>query len=200
MKIVDWGILAALVLPVAACGQHERKLAPKSKTWAELCVVRQGVHVTQPGGKERAPYLHERLVDGEAVRLDESGLAWLRRDGGATLLVRGPAKLKLYSGSVELDSGRVFVDAPRKTELVTPAGPLHLSKVRSSIDVANGGATNAYVLAGEVHASDETRARAGELLTLTKGAKTKVAPELVGRTGRADSRPPIAWRNQRPSA
>jgi Ca-activated chloride channel family protein len=179
MKIVDWGVLAALVLPVAACGQHERKLAPKSKTWAELRVVRHGVHVTLPGGKERAPYLHERLVDGEAVRLDADGLAWLRRDGGATLLVRGPASLKLYSGSVELDSGRVFVDAPRKTELVTLAGPLHLSKVRSSIDVTKGGATSAYVLAGEVRAGDETRARAGELLTLAKGARTKVAPELV---------------------
>ncbi len=179
MKIVEWGLLAVLVLPAAACGQQGRKLAPRSKTWAELRVVRHGVHVTLPGGKERAPYLHERLVDGEAVRLDADGLAWLRRDGGATLLVRGPASLKLYSGSVELDSGRVFVDAPRKTELMTPAGPLHLSKVRSSIDVTKGGATSAYVLAGEVRAGDETRARAGELLTLAKGARTKVAPELV---------------------
>ncbi len=177
--MVKWALLACVLLAVGACGQRERPLAPRSQTWAELRVVRRGVRVTPPGEKERDPYLHERLVDGEAIRLDAGGLAWLRRDAGATLLVSGPASLKLYSDSVRVESGRVFVDAPRTTEVATPAGPLHLSKVRASIDVAEGGATSAYVLAGEVRAGDEVRGRAGELMTLAKGAKTKVTPELV---------------------
>src|SRR5687767_13548855 len=90
-------LIAALWL-LSACGSPERPLAPKSQTWAELRTVRRAVAVTPPGQKERPPYPRERLVDGEKVRVEAGGLAWLRRDGGATLLVRGPAALTLYSG------------------------------------------------------------------------------------------------------
>jgi Ca-activated chloride channel family protein len=168
-------ILFAAFWLLSACGQPERPLAPKSQTWAELRTVRRAVAVTPPGQKERPPYPRERLVDGEKVKVEAGGLAWLRRDGGATLLVRGPAALTLYANSIELESGRVFVDTPSgpATELATPLGKLQLARVRASLDVSDAG-TEAYVLDGEVRVSDAVRVRAGERLTAQKGGTPKV--------------------------
>ncbi len=177
----------ALVFPglLTACREPERPLLPRSQTWAELRTVRREVVVAPPGEASRPPYPRERLVDGEVVQVRENGLAWLRRDGGATLLVRGPAELVLHSDVIEIKHGRVFVDTPASitTELSTPTGPLHLSHVRASIDVAQkDGATDVYVLAGEVRTDGAARATAGEqlLLAQTKGGPTaKTSPVLT---------------------
>ncbi len=118
------------------------------------------------------------------MSVSPEGLAWLRRDGGATLLVRGAAELTLLSSAVEIGAGRVFIDTPAglTTEIVTPSGPLHLAHVRASIDVSKA-ATEVYVLSGEVRAEGSlTRAAlAGERLTLTgtgKDARAAIAPVL----------------------
>jgi Ca-activated chloride channel family protein len=170
-------VLAALALLAAAlpgCGTKEQRLVPRSQTWAELRVVRRGITVTPPGEAERAPYPRERLVDGEAIAVREGGLGWLRRDGGATLLVRGPARLVLHADALEIAEGRVFIDTPEAgtTRLTTPGGPIHLAHVRASIDAhEKEGSTEAYVLAGEVRAS-ATHAAAGDRLRLVKGEAT----------------------------
>lgn len=175
-RLVWWVFLLGTLW---GCGRDERQLAPKTQTWAELRTVRRGVFVTPPGGEERAPYARERLVDGESVRLEPGALAWLRRDGGATLLVRGPGKLRLFTDYIAVDSGRVFVDTPAPMQLDTPAGRLHLARVRSSIEVGPDGATEAYVLDGELRAPGELRARAGERLQVDEGGAGNVLPQLV---------------------
>src|SRR5687767_8096482 len=86
-------LLILVLLTAPSCGGRERRLEPRSKTWAELRVVRRGVSVVLPGEAQRDPYPRERLVDGATVHVRQGGLAWLRRDGGATLLVRGPAEI-----------------------------------------------------------------------------------------------------------
>jgi tetratricopeptide (TPR) repeat protein len=172
--------VAGLAL-LTACQRAEERLQPRSLTWAELRTVRSAVLVTPPGEGERNTYLKERLADGAKVRVEAGGLAWLRRDGGATLLVRGPARLTLRARSIAVDEGRVFVDTPKgsSNELSTPAGKLTLAAVRASITVPAQGAPKAYVLSGEVRAgADQRRARAGEELTLESGGKAKVAPVL----------------------
>jgi Ca-activated chloride channel family protein len=176
-------VLALSALPLGACGDDGAKLAPRSQTFAELRTVRRAVTVTVPGEKTRAPYPRERLVDGETVHVETGGLAWLRRDAGITLLVRGPADLRLGRGAIELERGRVFVDTPAGTtaELTTPNGPLHLAHVRASLDVGEGGSTSAYVLAGEIRGEGATRATAGERLVLEGDAghvKAETAPVL----------------------
>ncbi len=177
--------LCAVVLPsmISCGGSHERPLLPRSQTWAELRTIRRAVTVKPPEEGERAPHPRERLVDGEAVHVAGEGLAWLRRDGGATFLVRGPAELLLRSSAVELTEGRVFVDTPSglATELATPAGPLHLAHVRASIDVPPAG-TEVYVLAGEVRTDGQAHAGPGERLVITghgKDAKAETAPVLA---------------------
>ena len=95
-------MLVACATLLLACHRPEEKLQPRSLTWAELRTVRSSVWVTPPGEGERNTYLKERLADGAKIRVDAGGLAWLRRDGGATLLVRGPARVTLRAGSVAL--------------------------------------------------------------------------------------------------
>ncbi|MCK6588764.1 MAG: AgmX/PglI C-terminal domain-containing protein, partial [Polyangiaceae bacterium] len=183
-------LLAALLLPLLAAGCSgggDRRLLPRSQTWAELRTVRRAVTVTPPGEASRDPYPRERLVDGEGVEVANEGLAWIRRDGGATLLVRGPAKLVVRSDSVELSEGRVFIDTPsaETTEIETPSGPLHHAHVRASIDVKpNNGSpvTEAYVLAGEVRTDGAAHAKAGERLLITGkpgSQKAEIAPALA---------------------
>jgi Ca-activated chloride channel family protein len=166
-------------------GSGARPLLPRSLTWAELRTIRRAVTVKPPEEGERAPYPRERLVDGESVKVGAEGLAWLRRDGGATLLVRGPAELVVRADAIELAAGRVFIDTPARltTEIVTPSGPLHLANVRASVDVGKD-ATEVYVLAGEVRTDrSDARARAGERLVLS-GA---------GKEGKATTAPVVAW-------
>ena len=178
--------LSFVVVPSLSCnGAAPRPLLPRSQTWAELRTVRRGVTVTPPGEAERAPHPRERLVDGEAIKVAPEGLAWLRRDGGATLLVHGPAQITLRSDRIDVAEGRVFVDTPAglTAELTTPNGPLHLAHVRASIEVsAAKGTTEAYVLAGEVRTDGTARAASGERLVVTgKGtdARGTAAPALT---------------------
>jgi Ca-activated chloride channel family protein len=168
-----------LLLLLSGCKKADERLKPRSLTWAELRTVRNPVLITPPGDAERSPYPKERLADGSKVRVAAGGLAWLRRDGGATLLVRGPARLTLRERSINIDEGRVFIDTPpgSSSELVTPSGKLTLAAVRASLTVPAQGPSKAYVLSGEVRAA-QGRARAGEELTLEGGGKVKVAPVL----------------------
>jgi Ca-activated chloride channel family protein len=176
--LLAFAALGCLAL-LCSCKNAEERLEPRSLTWAELRAVRNPVLVTPPGESERSTYPHERLVDGAKVRIEAGGLAWLRRDGGATLLVRGPARLTLRARSIGIDEGRVFIDTPpgSTNELVTPSGKLTLAAVRASLNVPAQGAAKAYVLSGEVRA-EQGRARAGEELSLDAGGKVKVTPVL----------------------
>jgi Ca-activated chloride channel family protein len=186
LAVLPLAILAALC-PSCSPSRSEA-LLPRSQTWAELRVVRRGVTVTPPGEAARAPYPRERLVDGEAITVEAGGLGWLRRDGGATLLVRGPAKLVLRADTVEIEAGRVFIDTPESgtTSLVTPGGSLHLAHVRASLDAAPGGATDAYVLAGEVRVDGSAeRAVVGEVL--------HVAARAAGAAPVVTTAPALAW-------
>jgi tetratricopeptide (TPR) repeat protein len=183
-----WLVLLALSPALApsllSCSAApEQPISPRSQTWAELRTVRRSITVTPPNENARAPYPRERVVDGELIEVAAGGLGWLRRDGGATMLVRGPAKLTLRRGVMELAEGRVFVDTPAGViaELSTPNGPLHLSQVRASIEVG-ASSTEAYVLAGEVRSEGDGRASAGERLVVRGKAgasKAERAPALT---------------------
>lgn len=153
------------------------KLAPGALTSAELRMIRRGVTVVPRGESERTPFSRERLGDGAEVRVADGGLAWLRRDGGTTLLVRGPGKIVLDDGVLRVDGGRVFAETPAgQTEtILVPDGSLVLSAVRASVEITEG-KTEAYVLEGEIRVGDVV-ARSGELLHLGAGAPS-VAPAL----------------------
>jgi tetratricopeptide (TPR) repeat protein len=166
-------------LLVASCGPGQRPLSPKSQTWGELRTVRQGVQVQEPGEGKRAPYPRERLVDGEKITIEEGGLAWLRRDGGAKLLVAGPASLEMQRDAIAVKTGKVFVDTPPGiiTDVTTERGALHLSHVRASLEAREDGSVDTYVLSGEVRTETGAFAGPGETLAL-KADKAERLPVL----------------------
>ncbi|MFW5740598.1 MAG: VIT domain-containing protein, partial [Myxococcota bacterium] len=171
--------LATTSVVLGSCGPDARELSPKNKTWAELRTIRQGVQVQEPGDAPRAPYPRERLVDGQRITIEAGGLAWLRRDGGAKLLVAGPALLEMQRDAIEVKSGKVFVDTPPGiiTDIATGRGTLHLSHVRASLEAAEDGTVQSYVLSGEVRTETGAFAGPGEALVL-KADKAERLPVL----------------------
>ncbi|MBI5534228.1 MAG: hypothetical protein HY898_16005 [Deltaproteobacteria bacterium] len=180
-----WLWLSVCVALAISCGPGEQPLAPRSQTWGELRAIRGAVTIAPPNEPDRSLLPRERLTDGASITVPADGLAWLRRDAGATLLVRGPAKLLFRAQDLQIDEGRVFIDSPgdQITVVKTPHDTLHLVRVRASLDVASGGkATEAYVLAGEVRAQQGAHASPGERLILEGQApkpKVSIVPALA---------------------
>jgi vault protein inter-alpha-trypsin-like protein len=189
--IVALGLAVALLS--ASCQRRTSSggLSP-DQTFAELRTIKGALRVSAPGERSRKPYPRERIVEGEAVDVPEGGLAWMRRDGGATWLISGPAKLVVTSGAVELRAGRAFIDGEHgePVSVITPKGRLELSDARASVEVNQQ--VTAYVLRGTARSGDAERASAGECLTLLGDGKvTRTAllswQDWTGGLGTADA-------------
>lgn len=175
-------IILALLVLIVACGPKDKPLAPRNQTFGELRAIRGQLTVTPPGEGKRTLLPRERLIDGTTVDVPSAALAWIRRDAGATLLVRGPAAIQFGADGVTVDQGRVFIDSPgdEVTAIKVPEGWLRLVRVRASIDVAGEGKpSEAYVLSGEVRTDAGTRAGPGERLLLAKDGKATVQPAVA---------------------
>src|SRR6185436_9208052 len=103
--------VGCLLLAAVSCRRETATVVvPHGDTFAELRRVKGDVRVVPPGEPGRVPYPRERISEGESVELAADGLSWIRRDGGAVILVAGPARLTLRAGSLDLTEGRAFVD------------------------------------------------------------------------------------------
>ncbi len=185
--------VGALSTGCRATGQRaQRTQAELGLTMAELRAIKGRVTVESRGSEARSPYPRERLPDGAHVVVDAGGLAWLRRDGGETWLIAGPAEFTLTDSVTKLSAGRAFVDcesAPSVT-VETPRGKLELARARASIDVSQATVT-AYVLRGSARAGEATRATMGEQLAFApNGDVTRTAQiaweDWTGGLGTAD--------------
>ncbi len=100
----------------------------------------------------------DRLIEGERLRAGplhlERGLAVLRFDGGAAVVMQGPTELHLESrGAARLSTGRLTVRAPQEAAgftLRTPANDVVDLGTEFAVVVERGGATELHVLEGEV--------------------------------------------------
>ena len=156
------------LLTFVGCERSTSLSVATGETFAELRAVKGEITVKAPGALARAPLPRERLVEGEQVTLPPGALSWMRRDAGATWLVKGPAQFTVRTGNVELSSGRAFVDteAGPPVAIATPRGPVELSDARASVEVLANKETVIYVLRGTVRAANAGRAGPGELVTL----------------------------------
>lgn len=170
-------LLALLLFCIASgCSRGAAPLVVSAgQTFAELRAVKGDVTVLTSGEAARVPYPRERLAEGTSIALADGGLAWLRRDTGAVLLVDGPARVVARDAAIELTRGRAFVDTSGgpPVRLDTPRGPIELSDARASVEVSADGIASAYVLRGSARSGGADRAGAGELLVLkAQGAPT----------------------------
>lgn len=100
----------------------------------------------------------DRLVEGQRLAAGslqlERGLAVLRFDGGAAVVIEGPTDLDLESrGSARLASGRLTVRAPEEAAgftVHTPASDVVDLGTEFAVVVERGGATELHVLEGEI--------------------------------------------------
>lgn len=153
-------------------------MVAEGDTFAELRGIKGEVRVTPPKESARKPYPRERICQGETIALGPDGLAWIRRDGGAVILVAGPARLTLRADSLDLAAGRAFVDTEGgpPSEIDTPRGALVLSDARASVDAEKDGTVETYVLRGSARSGRGQRAGAGELITeKADGSSTRTA-------------------------
>jgi hypothetical protein len=99
-----------------------------------------------------------RYVEGQRLTAGslhlERGLAVLRFDGGAAVVLEGPTELELVSrGFARLASGRLTVRAPEEAAgftVRTPASDVVDLGTEFAVVVERGGATELHVLEGEV--------------------------------------------------
>ncbi len=173
-------VVFALFFAVGCSRASAKEGVSERLTLAELRSVKGAVLVTPPGEAARRPYRRERLLPGAKVTIPEGGLAWMRRDGGATFLFAGPCEFVLEASATHLSQGRAFVDGEvgDPVAVETPRGRIELADARASVDVKNG-AASAYVLRGSARADNGERATAGELLVLGEGGKVTREPVLA---------------------
>jgi hypothetical protein len=102
--------------------------------------------------------MKDRPVEGQRLPVGpfhlERGLAILRFDGGAAVVVEGPTELEIESrGCARLQSGRLTVRAPKEAAGFTvrsPSSDVVDLGTEFAIMVEHGGATEVHVLEGEV--------------------------------------------------
>ena len=100
----------------------------------------------------------DRLIEGQRLSAGplhlERGLAILRFDGGAAVVLEGPSDLEVESrGCARLDAGRLTVRAPKEAAGFTvrsAASDVVDLGTEFAIMVERGGATEVHVLEGEV--------------------------------------------------
>jgi Ca-activated chloride channel family protein len=150
----------------------------QDQTFAELRTIKGALTVRVKGEAARPPYRRERLVEGEVVELPAGALAWMRRDGGATWLVAGPASLTVHADDVELSAGRAFIDSElgAPVQVSTARGKIELSDARASLELQAGGVASVYVLRGSARAALGGRVGAGEIMTLRPDGSSTRAP------------------------
>ncbi len=186
------GLLTLAIVVWLAEGCH-RTAAPvivsEARTFAELRAIKGDVQVQDTGGSARAPYPRERLAEATELTLADGGLAWLRRDAGAVLLVSGPAHVVMHEENIDLTRGRMFVDTSGgpPVRLNVPHGPkasglVELSDGRTSVEVAEGGAVSVYVLRGGARyavGAASGRAGPGEQLSFDAQGNASIAPVVA---------------------
>ena len=80
---------------------------------ARMPLVLAGGISDEPPLPEIAGQFRERLVDGETVTVGAEGVAWIRRDAGATFLVRGLRAIADFEAELQLEPGAWRVQSLR---------------------------------------------------------------------------------------
>lgn len=156
---------------------------------ARLELAAGEVTVDEGAGSERA-YSGSALHAGARVAASEGARALLRLSDGSAVFLRGGAKLSLSDGSVKLDAGEVWIDAP-PTERKPPVhrlGDVEVSAVDAGLSLKVEGGTSkvAATIAATIYVArglavvtspaGRVEVSAGEQASVAAGKAPAVAP------------------------
>lgn len=177
---------ASLALVLAACGGGG-PTAPPAPTVATADVVRGAMTLSREGTTELVEG-RARVETGATVATGPDGRGALSLDSGAWVLVDRASSLLAELGRVQLESGRVWVDASQSEQTVIDTAALHLVAHDATLAVSiEGGETVVYVGSGEVaftavgatgDGAEGTVAQ-GETLRGVAGQAPRLAPEAM---------------------
>jgi tetratricopeptide (TPR) repeat protein len=173
--------LCVFVWVLAACSSATDIDVKGGETFAELRLIKGEAQVSADDQAPRNPYPRERLTQGQSVVLQPGALVWMRKDGGATWLISGPAELTLQATTIAAKHGRFFADTEQgePVTLDTPRGPVTLRSARASVDVNQDGSVQVYALRGETRFGSTGHLTPGEELTWKSNAEPRVAPAVT---------------------
>jgi tetratricopeptide (TPR) repeat protein len=178
--------VCTIVAALAACGGTVPTADPQP-TVASAEIVRGTMTLARDGVSE-AVEGRARVETGQRVETAADGRGALSLDSGAWVLVDRSSALTLELGRVQLESGRVWIDASQSDETVIDTAAIHLVAHDATLAVAiDGASTRVYVGSGEVaftavgatgDGAEGTVAQ-GESLTASAGQAPSLAPEAM---------------------
>ncbi|MFO0709035.1 MAG: AgmX/PglI C-terminal domain-containing protein [Sandaracinus sp.] len=172
---------------LAGCGSAPPSSSAPQATVATAELVRGTMTLSRDGNSE-AVAGPLRVETGQRVETGADGRGSLSLDSGAWALVDRSSALTLELGRVQLESGRIWIDASQSDETVIDTAALHLVAHDATLAVAiSEGVTSVYVGSGEVaytavgasgDGAEGTVAQ-GESLRATAGQAPTLAPEAM---------------------
>ena len=179
--------LVTVIALLAACSGASPPPTTPQPTVATADIVRGAMTLTREGSSETVSG-RARVETGATVATGADGRGALSLDSGAWVLLDRSASVVVELGRLQLDAGRVWIDASQSDQTVIDTATLHLVAHDATLAVAIvDGATRVYVGSGEVaytalgftgDGADGTVAQ-GESLTSSAGQAPALAPEAM---------------------
>lgn len=179
-------LCVAASLAALGCGGRGPTADP-APTAATADVVRGTMTLTREGATEEVAG-RARVESGATVAVADGSRGALSLDSGAWMLVDRSSSVVVELGRVQLDAGRVWVDASQSEQTTLDTTALHLVAHDAALAVAiEGDETVVYVGAGEVaftavgvtgEGAEGTVAQ-GETLRARAGQAPRLAPEAM---------------------
>jgi hypothetical protein len=172
--------VCGLVATLAACGGSVPTADPQP-TVATAEIVRGTMTLSREGASE-AVEGRARVETGQRVETAADGRGALSLDSGAWVLLDRSSALSLELGRVELESGRIWIDASQSDETVIDTAAIHLVAHDATLAVAiDGASTRVYVGSGEVAFTAVGATGEGAEGTVAQGESLTASAGQIGR-------------------
>jgi hypothetical protein len=179
MKRQRW-VMIIVLLALAYGGRSCEKLSISGHTVGTVHFIRPVVTLTS-GGVRTAIFEDTRFLPDTRIETSAGSRSSLALDSGVRMVVDGGTSIDVVStDEIRLASGRIFIDADEKEQVLVRTGEGKLTVIGSNVSIqSEGGQVTAYTCSGELtyaFPGGNGVARAGESIGI-KGKEVEIAPE-----------------------
>lgn len=171
---LQWVLGACALLTLVGCSEVAAPTV-SAQTVGDVFAVHADVHV-----KDQEVHGQLRVADGDSVGTGPEGRARLRLDDGTLLAIDSNTRFSLRAGRVELETGRLFVQASSSAHTQLALGDVSTQVNQSSVALdSRDGKRRIYCASGELQLTQgnaTARVGSGESASI-EGDKINVVPE-----------------------